>query len=118
MGNFEYKEAQYAAGMNFEIEEVEPFLTHLSNSILDFGLSQEEIKNIQTEIESMCVNNEEKEFGIYDVIYKGLKSKIRIQAEIHIEDECKEVVLYIFSSEELVAIIDEEMLKVEEQREF
>ena len=50
--------------------------------------------------------------------YKGQPTKIRIQTEIHIEDVDKEVVLYMFSIQELVDIIDEEMLKVEDEREF
>ncbi|MDQ0226523.1 hypothetical protein [Metabacillus niabensis] len=38
--NNKSKEARYAAGMNFDLEEIEPFLNHLSNSILDSGLTQ------------------------------------------------------------------------------
>lgn len=30
-----YNEAPYAAGMNFDLEEVEPFLKHLSSSVLE-----------------------------------------------------------------------------------
>lgn len=113
----DFKEAQYAAGMNFDVEEIEPFLNHLSKSILDIGLTQKDIKLIQEEIESTNEHNKLIEFGTFNVTYKGKQSKIRIQVEIHIEDEDKEVVMYIYSSQELVDIIDEEMLKVEGQRE-
>ena len=113
-----YKEARYAAGMNFDLEEIEPFLNHLSNSILDSGLTQEEINMILSEIDKMNEDNEIKEFGTFDVIYKGKPSKIRVQAEIHIEDGDKELVLYMYSSKKLVDVIEKEMLKVEEQREF
>lgn len=113
-----HKEARYAAGMNFNLEEVKPFLIHLSSSILDSGLTQEEINMILSEIAKMNENNEIKEFGTFDVMYKGKPSKIRVQAEIHIEDEDKELVLYMYSTKKLVYVIEKEMLKVEEQREF
>ncbi len=114
----DYEEAPYAAGMNFGLEEVEPFLNRLSSSILDSGFNQDEINTIQSEINTMKEDNEIKEIGTFDVIYKGKPTKIRIQAEIHIEDVDKEVVLYMFSIQELVDIIDEEMLKTEDEREF
>ncbi|WP_286676537.1 hypothetical protein [Peribacillus asahii] len=41
-----------------------------------------------------------------------------IQAEIHIEHVDKEAVLYMFIIQELVDIIDEEMPKTEDDREF
>ncbi|KAA9031584.1 hypothetical protein [Niallia endozanthoxylica] len=113
-----YEEAPFAAGMNFDFEEVDPFLRRLSSSILDSGFSQDDINTIQSEINTMKEDNEVKEIGIFDVIYKGQPTKIRIQAEIHIEDVDKEIVLYMFSIQELVDIIDEEMLKTEEEREF
>ena len=113
--NSNNEEAPYAAGMNFDIEEVEPFLQHLSSSVLDSGFSQGEINTIQSEIDTMKEDNEVKEIGTFDVIYKGKPTKIRIEAEIHIEDVEKEVVLYMYSIQELVDIIDEEMLKTEEE---
>ena len=108
-------EAPYAAGMNFNLEEIGPFLKHLSYSVLDSGFNQEEIKIIQSEIDTMKEDNEVKEIGVFDVIYKGKPTKIRIEVEIHIEDVEKEVVLYMYSIQELVDIIDEEMLKTEEE---
>ena len=44
----------------------------------------------------MKEDNEVKEIGTLDVIYEGQPKKIRIQAEIHIEDISKEIVLYMF----------------------
>lgn len=117
MGTDEYKEAPFAAGINFDLEEITPFLTHISNSILDSGLNSEKIRNIQLEIESMTEDNQIKKLGTFDVVYQGKQEKIRIEAEIHIEDEDKEVVLYMYSSEELVHALDKEMLKFTEQRE-
>lgn len=117
MGTDEYKEALYAAGINFDLEEITPFLTHISNSILDSGLNSEEIRNIQLEIESMTEDNQNKKLGTLDVVYQGKQATIRIEAEIHIEDEDKEVILYMYSSEELVHALDKEMLKFTEQRE-
>ncbi|WP_078410759.1 hypothetical protein [Priestia abyssalis] len=115
-----YNEAPYAAGMNFDLEEVEPFLKHLSSSVLDSGFSQDEINTIHSEIDTMK-HNEVKGFGTFDVIYKGKPTKIRIEGEVHIQEGpkgvlLKEVVLYMYSIQELVDIIDEEMLKTEEQR--
>jgi hypothetical protein len=117
----DYKEAPYAAGMNFDLEEVEPFLKHLSSSVLDSGFSQDEINTIYSEMDTMK-HNEVKEFGTFDVIYKGKPTKIRIEGEVHIQDGpkgvvLKEVVLYMYSIQELVDIIDEEMLKTEEEVE-
>ncbi|WP_084783225.1 hypothetical protein [Bacillus dakarensis] len=114
----DYEEAPFAAGMNFDLEEVEPFLKRLSSSILDSGLSQNEIHTIQSEINTMKEDHEEKDMGTYSVVFKGQPTKIRIQAEIHIEDVDKEVVLYMYSTQELVDVIDEEMMKIEEEREF
>lgn len=118
MGTDEYKEARFAAGINFELEEITPFLTHISHSILDSGLSSEEIRNIQLEIEAMDEDNQIKQFGTFDVGYQGKRAKIRIEAEIHIEDEDKEVVLYMHSSKELVDVLNNEMRKFVEQREI
>ncbi|WNS80377.1 hypothetical protein RRU94_23160 [Domibacillus sp. DTU_2020_1001157_1_SI_ALB_TIR_016] len=114
----DYEEAPFAAGMNFGLEEIEPFLKGLSSSILDSGFSQDEINTIQAEINAIKEDNEEKEIGTFNVIYKGQQTKIRIQAEIHIEDVEKEVVLYMFSIQELVDLIDEEMLKTEDERDI
>jgi hypothetical protein len=44
----------------------------------------------------MKEDNEVKEIGTLDVIYEGQPTKIRIQAEIHIEDVDKQIVLYMF----------------------
>ncbi|MFD4815080.1 hypothetical protein [Peribacillus butanolivorans] len=44
----------------------------------------------------MKEDNEVKEIGTLDVIYEGQPTKIGIQAEIHIEDVYKEIVLYMF----------------------
>jgi hypothetical protein len=112
-----YKEAPYAAGMNFDIENVEPFLNNLSSSVLDSGFRQEDINTIKSEIDTMKQDNEVKEIGTFNVMYKGEPTKIRITAEIHIEDVEKEVILYMYSIQELVDIIDEEMLKTEEDVE-
>lgn len=81
-------------------------------------MDQNEIRLIQKEIERTNEDNKIIEFGSFNVTYQGKPSTLRIEVEIHIEDEFKEVVMYIFSSQELVDIINEEMLKVEERREF
>ncbi|MBY6087914.1 MULTISPECIES: hypothetical protein [Bacillaceae] len=108
-------EAPLAAGMNFDLEEIQPFLNRLSSSVLDSGFTAEEITTIEAQIEKMNKDNEIKEIGTFDVIYKGDKSEIRIEAEIHIEDDSREVVLLMYTSPELIEIIDEEMMKHAEE---
>ena len=103
-----------AAGSNFDLELVEPFLKRLS-SILDSGFTVEEINTIKAEIEKMKKDNEIKEIGTFNVIHKGEKTEIRIEAEVHIEDDLSEVVLLMYTSPKLVEIIDEEMIKFEEE---
>jgi hypothetical protein len=113
----DYEEAPFAAGMNFDLEQVEPFLKHLSSTVLDTGFSQDEINSIASEIDTMK-HNEVKEIGTFDVIYKGKPTKIRIEVELHSgEDGPSEVVLYMYSHHELVEIIEKEMLKTEEELE-
>lgn len=116
-----YEEAPFAAGMNIDLDQVEPFLTHLSSTVLHTGFSPDEINTITSEIDTMK-NNEVKEMGTFDVIYKGTPTKIRIEVELHSEEDhdeesSSEVVLYMYSQQELVNIIDEEMLKMEEEEE-
>lgn len=113
--NINNDEAPLAAGMNFDLENVQPFLKELS-SVLDTGFTDNDINAIQSTIEKMKQNNEVKEIGSFNVIYKGEQAKIRIVVEIHIEDDLKEVVLYMYSNEELVAAIDEEMMKFVDER--
>ncbi len=66
----------------------------------------------------MKKDNEVKEIGTFYVIYKGEKANIRIEADIHIEDDLSEVVLYMYSNQELVEIIDKEMMKFEEEMDM
>lgn len=44
----------------------------------------------------MKEDNEVKKIWTLDVIYEGQPTKMRIQAEIHIENVDKEIVLYMF----------------------
>lgn len=109
------EEAKYAAGMNFDIEDVKPFLKRITTSILDSGLNNEDISKVFAEINAMQEDHEEKEIGPFYVIFKGEEAKIRIVAEIHIEDELREVVLNMYSHDELVEKIDQEMMKFDEE---
>ena len=84
--NINYDEVPLAAGMNFDLEQVQPFLKRLSSSVLDSGFTAEEINTIDAQIEKMNKDNEIKEIGTFNVIYKGKQAEIRIEAEIHIED--------------------------------
>lgn len=107
----DYEEAPFAAGMNFDLDQVEPFLKHLSSTVLYTGFTQDEINSITSVIDTM-EHNEVKEIGTFNVTYKGKPTKIRIEAELHSgEDSPSEVVLYMYSIQELVDIIDEEMMK-------
>ncbi|MFI8721019.1 hypothetical protein [Bacillus altitudinis] len=106
--------AQFAAGSNMDVDQLEPFLTHVSTSILDAGLSDQEIKQILTNVQKMNKNNETKRMGIFEVVYLGERAKMKIEVEVHVEDGNKEVVIYLFSTEELVDVLDKELLKIEE----
>ncbi|MBV7505000.1 hypothetical protein KW850_06975 [Bacillus sp. sid0103] len=115
--NVNNNEAPLAAGMNFDLENVQPFLKELS-SILDSGFTDDEINAIQSEIEKLKQYNGVKEIGSFNVIYKGEQAKIRIEAEIHIEDDLKEVVLFMYSNQVLVETIEEEMMKFVDERDM
>ncbi|MDN0040760.1 hypothetical protein QVO03_10790 [Bacillus aerophilus] len=52
--------------------------------------------------------------GTFEVMYLGEQAKIKIEVEVHVEDGNKEVVIYLFSTEELVDVLDKELLKIEE----
>lgn len=106
--------AQFAAGSNMDVDQLEPFLTHVSTSILDAGLSDREIKQILTNVQKMNKNNETKRMGIFEVVYLGERAKMKIEVEVHVEDGNKEVVIYLFSTEELVDVLDKELLEIEE----
>lgn len=111
----QYEEAPFAAGINFDLDQVEPFLKRLTSSVLDSGFSQDEINSITSEIDKMK-HNEVKGIGTFDVTHKGKPTNIRIEAELHSgEDSPSEVVLYMYSHQELVDIIDEEMMKYAEE---
>ncbi|MBY0185768.1 hypothetical protein [Bacillus altitudinis] len=106
--------AQFAAGLNMDVDQLEPFLTHVSTAILDAGLSDREIKQILTNVQKMNKNNETKRMGTFEVVYLGERAKIKIEVEVHVEDGNKEVVIYMFSTQELVDVLDKELLKIEE----
>ncbi|MCA0163436.1 MULTISPECIES: hypothetical protein [Bacillus] len=106
--------AQFAAGLNMDVDQLEPFLTHVSTAILDAGLSDREIKQILTNVQKMNKNNETKRMGTFEVVYHEKTAKIKIEIEVHVEDGNKEVVIYMFSTQELVDVLDKELLKIEE----
>ncbi|WP_342498613.1 hypothetical protein NST15_14935 [Bacillus sp. FSL R5-0820] len=109
--------AQFAAGSNMDVDQLEPFLTHVSTSILDSGLSNQEIKQILTNVQKMNKNNETKRMSTFKVMYLGEPANMKIEVEVHVEDGNKEVVIYLFSTEELVDVLDKELLKIEEAME-
>ena len=106
---------QLAAGMNFDLENVGPFLEELSQ-VFDQGFTSEQIDFIQSEIEGMKVDHELNEIGTFPVTSKGETANIRIEAEIHIEDDLKEIVLTMYSRPDVVRIIDQEMMRFIDER--
>ncbi|KIL17701.1 hypothetical protein C2W58_03138 [Bacillus pumilus] len=106
--------AQFAAGLNMDVDQLEPFLKHVSTSILDSGLSNQEIKQILSKVQKMNKNNETKKVGTFEVVYHEKQAKVKIVIEVHVEDGNKEVVIYMFSTQELVDVLDKELLKIEE----
>lgn len=61
--------AQFAAGLNIDVDQLEPFLKRVSTSILDSGLSDQEIKQILSKVQKMKKNNETKKMGTFEVMY-------------------------------------------------
>ncbi|WP_151021569.1 hypothetical protein [Bacillus pumilus] len=106
--------AQFAAGLNMDVDQLEPFLTHVSTSILDAGFSVQEINLILSKVQKMNQNNETKKMGTFEVVYHEKPAKIKMVIEVHVEDGNKEVVIYMFSTQELVDVLDKELLKIEE----
>ena len=106
-----------AAGMNFDLENVAPFLEELSQ-IFDRGFTGEQIDFIQSEIDEMKRDHELNEIGTFPVSYKGAEAEIRVVAEIHIEDDLKEAVLTMYSRPDVVRIIDQEMMRFTEERDM
>ncbi|WP_426826527.1 hypothetical protein [Bacillus pumilus] len=113
--DFNKRDAEFAAGLNIDVNQLEPFLKRVSTSILDSGLSDQEMKQIHTVVENMQKDNETKKIGTFEVVYRGKPAKIRVEAEIHMEDVNKEIEIYLSSSHELVYILDKELLKTEEE---
>ncbi|MFX0563079.1 hypothetical protein [Bacillus pumilus] len=107
--------AQFAAGLNIDVDQLGPFLKHVSSSILDSGLNHQDNKQIQSEIKKIQKDNETKEIGTFEVMYRGEPAKIRVEVEVHVEDINKEVGIYLFSTQELVYILDKELLNIEEK---
>ncbi|KML09453.1 hypothetical protein VL07_15485 [Bacillus safensis] len=113
--DFNKRNAEFAAGLNIDSEQLEPFLNHISSSILDSGLNHQDIKQIQTEVKRMKKDNETREIGTFEVMYRGEPAKIRVEVEVHVEDVNKEVLIYLYSTQELIYILDKELLKTEEE---
>ncbi|PRS81156.1 MULTISPECIES: hypothetical protein [unclassified Bacillus (in: firmicutes)] len=113
--DFNKRDAEFAAGLNIDVDQLEPFLKHVSSSILDSGLNHQDIKQIQSEIKKIQKDNETKEIGTFEVMYRGEPAKIRVEVEVHVEDINKEVGIYLFSTQELVYILDKELLNIEEK---
>lgn len=107
--------AQFAAGLNIDVDQLGPFLKHVSSSILDSGLNHQDNKQIQSEIKKIQKDNETKEIGTFEVMYRGEPAKIRVEVEVHVEDINKELGIYLFSTQELVYILDKELLNIEEK---
>ncbi|MDG3045391.1 hypothetical protein OE903_21835 [Bacillus sp. B6(2022)] len=80
-------------------------------------MSDQEIKQILTNVQKMNKNNETKRMGTFKVMYLGEPANMKIEIEVHMEDGNKEVVIYLFSTEELVDVLDKELLKIEEAME-
>lgn len=106
-----------AAGMNFDLENIRPFLERLS-LVFDSSLSEQEVNLIESEIEEMDTDHEEKEIGTFSITYQGKPEKVRVVAEVHIQDDSKECVLYMFSQPEIVQVIDDEMMRFTEEMDM
>ncbi|UYO35080.1 hypothetical protein NF868_13610 [Bacillus zhangzhouensis] len=106
--------AQFVAGLNMYVDQLISFLKRVATSILDSGLSDQETNQILSKVQKMNKNNETKKIGTFEVVYHEKPAKIKIEIEVHVEDGNKEVVIYMFSIQELVDVLDKELLKIEE----
>lgn len=61
--DFNKRYAQLAAGLNMDVDQLEPFLKRVSTSVLDSGLSDQEIKQILYKVQKMNKNNETKKWA-------------------------------------------------------
>lgn len=91
------------ASMNFDLEDVEPFLVAVARRI-DTGFSVEEAGRLATEIAALPVEGQTAHR--YSVSFAGRDMELRIEAFM---DDIEAPDLYLFAPAALARAIDEEM---------
>jgi len=97
--------ADTEASMNFDLENVKPFLSRLSK-IVDSGINDQKVNEMLLFTSSVPV--EDQKDMEFTVVYKGKKTPIRYSVFM---DDIDAPDLYFFTSPELATAIESEMSK-------
>lgn len=100
------------ASMNFDLNDVEPFLKQIS-PLVDSGVAESEIYQVQEEIKKM-EDGDDYEVGRFDIVYQNKETPFILNAFI---DSPEAVDLYIDTDPKLAEQIQEEMEKFAEEME-
>ncbi|MGG3471365.1 hypothetical protein ABES02_28325 [Neobacillus pocheonensis] len=100
------------ASMNFDMNNVKPFLQHIS-PLIDSGFSKKEITQVQEKIEKMKPDDE-YEVGKFDIVYQDKKTQLIINAFMDSPDAPD---IYIFTTPDLANKIQDEMIKFADELE-
>jgi hypothetical protein len=100
------------ASMNFEMNNVKPFLQRIS-PLVESGFSAKEINQVQDKLEKM-EPDDEYEVGRFDIVYRDKKMPFIIKAFM---DGPEAPDVYIFTEPDLANQIQEEMIKFADELE-
>lgn len=84
----------YQMSMNFDLENVKPFL-HTIKSIFDSGFGDSEVEKVSSFTESIDIDNEDE--IIFDVIYQGKEERLVYRVFM---DDHEAPDIYFFSTSE------------------
>ncbi|MFB8735677.1 hypothetical protein ACEQPO_24130 [Bacillus sp. SL00103] len=106
--------AQFGAGLNMDVDQLEPFFN--TCVYFDFRCWFQCSRNQSdlSKVSKMNQNNETKKWALLVVYHENQQRLREMVIEVHVEDGNKEVVIYMFSTQELVDVLDKELLKIEE----
>jgi hypothetical protein len=100
------------ASMNFEMNNVKPFLQRIS-PLVESGFSVEEINQVQEKLEQMKPEDE-YEVGRFDIVYRDKNTPLIIKAFM---DGAEAPDVYILTEPDLANQIQEEMIKFADELE-
>lgn len=100
------------ASMNFDLNNVKPFLQRIS-PLIESGFTENEINQVQKEIEKM-EHDDEFEVGRFNIVYQNKKTVLIINAFM---DSPEAPDIYIYTEPDLAIQIQEEMINFAEEME-